>query len=128
MAHLLLIDDEAGLLDALGQILALQGHRVTSVTSGDEAATLLLNPDAEHPDLIISDLHMHGLDGLALVELARNSPALHFVPFLLMSASSYPGGKDPAGGPKNVWYIRKPFEIDTLLEAVKKGLDASRRH
>src|SRR5688572_29005181 len=68
MAHVLIVDDEAGIRTLLTDILADQGLEITQAASGDEAADLL---DRRGFDVVITDLKMPGRDGLALLQKIR---------------------------------------------------------
>lgn len=64
-AHVLLVDDDASLLRLLGMRLESRGYRVTTAESGSEALRRL---EAERPDIVLSDLRMDEMDGLALFQ------------------------------------------------------------
>jgi two-component system NtrC family sensor kinase len=72
-AHtVLIVDDEAGIRDALTEILASVHHRVVAVASGREALERLAG---EHFDVILTDIRMPDVDGRALYqEIARRWP------------------------------------------------------
>lgn len=62
-ANLLLVDDDPSLLKLLGMRLTSEGFNVTTAESGQEALRLLMR---EKIDLVISDLRMDEMDGMAL--------------------------------------------------------------
>ncbi|MFN2767871.1 response regulator, partial [Escherichia coli] len=62
-ANLLLVDDDPGLLKLLGMRLTSEGFPIVTAESGQEALKLLLK---EKIDLVISDLRMDEMDGMAL--------------------------------------------------------------
>ena len=62
-ANLLLVDDDPGLLKLLGMRLSSEGFRVSTAESGPEALKVL---NKEKIDLVISDLRMDEMDGMAL--------------------------------------------------------------
>src|SRR5205085_9251287 len=68
MARVLVADDEDGLRSFLSDVLEGEGLHVTTAGDGQEAARLL---GRESYHLLITDLRMPGLDGLALLERAR---------------------------------------------------------
>ncbi len=69
-AHLLLVDDDPSLLKLLGMRLSSEGYQVTTAASGPDALRLL---QKEKIDLVISDLRMDEMDGLALLAKSRNA-------------------------------------------------------
>ena len=73
----LLIDDDRGLLQLIAMRLAAAGYAVSTAESGQEAlAAMAVSP----PDMVITDLRMEGMDGLALFDaIHREAPALPVV-------------------------------------------------
>ena len=61
---IMIVEDDAGLRDTLAQFLTRLGYQVSIAPGGSEA---LARIDEELPDLILSDIHMSGLDGMALL-------------------------------------------------------------
>lgn len=104
--HILLVDDDAMVLEATAAILSDVGHRVVERADGLAALDYLV---AEGPvDLLITDITMPRLDGLSLAEAVRKRwPAL---PVLLVSGRPQPSG--------TAAFIAKPFAFDTLVKAV----------
>jgi CheY-like chemotaxis protein len=115
MATIVVADDERTLLEAVAEVLAIEGHTVLLATDGLEARGLL---DGTMPDLVISDMMMPRLGGFGLLEWMRLQPALVNVPVLVVSASAPPvfHGLEP------VTFLAKPFNLDALLHAVTKAL------
>jgi CheY-like chemotaxis protein len=119
MTKLLVVDDEESLLEALTVILSDEGYQVEAVISG-EAALEALNTSGEHrPDLIIADVVMPEMTGLELCEIVRNSPDLSDIPFLFVSAFVSPEVEAQVAQQSKAAILRKPFEVEDLLEAVK---------
>jgi two-component system cell cycle sensor histidine kinase/response regulator CckA len=115
---ILVIDDEPAVLDVVRRFLQIAGHRVTTVTSGQEGTDLLA---VGHPiDLVILDVRMPREDTRSTFEKIRQlRPG---VPVLLCTGLSQ---ADPA--PEllrcpNVEIIRKPFRMNELWYAVRQAL------
>jgi len=112
---ILVVEDDAALLDAVCMTLELAGHRVVGVDGGS-AALRAIEGDAFN--LVISDLRMQPMDGLELLgEVHRRWPQL---PVLLMTAY---GDVEKAvaamrGGACD--FMMKPFEPEMLLEHVRR--------
>ena len=66
--RLLVVDDEQDVLEALADILIIQGHDVTAVSSGSEALSAL---QAERFDGLLSDMRMPGMDGPQLYDAVK---------------------------------------------------------
>src|SRR5262245_4338431 len=70
MSHrILVVDDESGIRAALRQLLEYEGYTVAAVATGDEALT---HYAAERPHLVMLDVKMAGLDGLATLRKLRD--------------------------------------------------------
>mgnify|MGYP006166306189 CR=1 FL=1 len=79
--RLLLVDDDPSLLKLLGMRLTSEGFNVTTAESGQEALRLLMR---EKIDLVISDLRMDEMDGMALVvEIQKHQPGM---PVIILTA------------------------------------------
>lgn len=99
--------------EMLEQTLVESGYRVTVVETCDQAATLL---DAQlRPDVLLSDIRMPGrLNGLDLARSARRQ-------FPSIAVVLQTGFADVDTGDFRV--LHKPFEPDTLLDAIRAALD-----
>jgi DNA-binding NtrC family response regulator len=117
MARILVVDDKASMRKMLSGALAAQGHEVRAVGSGGEALLALKRQPAA---LVLTDLRMPGLDGLALTREVR---ALH--PETAVVVMTAYGSVDTAVeamrlGAAN--FLTKPFSLETLKVVVDKAL------
>lgn len=128
MAKLLLVDDEHVLLSAMSRILADVGYEVVALSSGSQAISALANPGGSLPDLIITDVLMEDGDGMQLFAYVRQDPALRHISFIFISASAKPELEQLIAGSPNAIFVRKPFEVDTLLSQVTQVLGRSAGH
>jgi two-component system, LuxR family, response regulator FixJ len=124
-----LIDDDAPVLDALGSLLAQEGYAVmahSSATGYLEAAARNA-PQFEGPCCLVCDVMMPDVDGLALQQRLAQTPAHDTVPIVLMSGAS--GAREAASAFKAgaLDFLIKPIDADTLLNAVALALDISRQ-
>ncbi len=95
-ANLLLVDDDPSLLKLLGMRLTSEGFHVTTAESGQEALRLLAR---EQIDLVISDLRMDEMDGMALfAEIQKHQPGMPVIIPHRARFDSRCGGRHPAGG------------------------------
>ena len=84
LAHLLLVDDDPGLLKLLGMRLVSEGYSVVTAESGQEGLKVL---SREKIDLVISDLRMDEMDGLQLfTEIQKQQPGMP------VNTASWPSG------------------------------------
>lgn len=119
MARILIADDDVDLCEMLRLVLQKAGYEVDVAADGEQA----IRAYERHPaDVLITDLFMPGRDGLETVQFFRGRhPALRII---AISGGGYSGQKTDhlavaraAGADLS---FRKPFEVATLLEGVRK--------
>lgn len=120
MANILLIEDNAGVLESTQELLQLEGFSVHTASNGQEG---FLKIEQLLPDIIISDILMPLMDGLQLLSEVARYPKLNTIPFIFLSAKSEKTdvrvGLDLGADD----YLVKPFEIDDLLKSIKGCLE-----
>jgi nitrogen regulation protein NR(I) len=120
-ARILLIEDDLGIASALEQVLADEGHEVTCEVRGDAG---LAHAQRESFELVITDLKLPGLDGLALVrQLHTSKPRL---PIILITAHGTTETAIEATKFGAYDYLLKPFEMTELIDLVRKAVASSR--
>ncbi len=116
-AHILLVDDDTSLLKLLGMRLESRGFRVTTAESGREALT---HVEETSPDLVLSDLRMDEMDGLALFhELQRRMPGM---PVIILTAHGSIPDAVSATRQGVFSFLTKPVDRDELFEAIDEAL------
>ena len=113
---ILVVDDDAELSDGLKLILERQGHRVLQARDGRQAREMV---DRIHPDLVILDMMMPRMGGYPVLEHFKDRPDAP--PFIMITANEGSRHKAYAELLGVVDYIRKPFPMERLLEAVEKA-------
>jgi CheY-like chemotaxis protein len=108
----LVVDDDPDILDAICDILDAEGYRVSRARHGQEA---LEQVESERPDIILLDLMMPVMDGVAFSQALRERPAVSDVPIVVISADGNPARAAAVGA---AGYLAKPFDIDALLTQV----------
>jgi DNA-binding NtrC family response regulator len=121
MTHILVVDDEKNYLVVLSALLAEEGFRVSTADNGFAALELL---SREQVSLIISDLKMPRMDGLALFRCIRKD--IGEIPFIIMTAFATVETALEAMKAGAFDYLMKPFKNDELLLTVRKALDFAR--
>ncbi|MFP1950383.1 two-component system response regulator GlrR [Lonsdalea quercina] len=119
-ASLLLVDDDPSLLKLLGMRLTSEGFNVTTAASGQDALRLLVR---EKIDLVISDLRMDEMDGLALfAEIQKQQPGMPVI--ILTAHGSIPDAV--AATQKGVFsFLTKPVDRDALYQAIDEALSVA---
>ena len=115
--RILLADDDAATLNFVKHSLQADGHQVTLAEDGSTALELLTRHTNEF-GLLIADVDMPGLDGIALCERAVTiNPA---IPVLLISAhqSEVPDAAALAGA--RAEFLLKPFTLEDIRAAVRR--------
>jgi two-component system, chemotaxis family, chemotaxis protein CheY len=115
---ILVVDDDPDILEALSEILEAEGFEIRRARNGKEALERL-EPDA--PQLILLDLMMPVMDGWEFAQRMRQKPpAISSIPLIVLSADRNVGSKAMDIGA--VGHLAKPFELNDLLEMVRKAL------
>src|SRR3954469_17885107 len=123
-ATLLIVDDEASVRRRLRQIFEGAGHRAFVAPDAPEALKLL---HKEHCDLVVLDVEMPGVDGLALCRLLRAQAATKQLPIVILSTSDDEQRKFEAFTAGAVDYIVKPSTPGELLSRARNHLGAAQR-
>jgi DNA-binding NtrC family response regulator len=114
----LITDDEAGFSASLGRVLSRRGFVVQSCGSGEDTLALL---GQEAYDVVVLDLRMPGMDGLAtLAEIRRRQPLL---PVLLLSGMADLPSVTSALAQGVTNFIAKPCAIETLISAIEDACE-----
>ncbi len=114
---ILVVDDDADLLELLSIRLTAAGYKVEAVQSAEAALNYL---DVSRPQLVISDMQMSGMDGMALFEhIHRNLPTLPVI--ILTAHGTIPDAV--AAVQRGVFgYLAKPFDSKTLLANISQAI------
>ncbi len=116
-AKLLLVDDDPSLLKLLGMRLSSEGYQVTTAASGPEALRLL---QKEKIELVISDLRMDEMDGLALFgEIQKRHTGL---PVIILTAHGSIPDAVSATQQGVFSFLTKPVDRDALYKAIDEAL------
>src|SRR6266702_6537479 len=114
---ILIVDDDMELSDGLRAVLEKQGHRVIQARDGQHGKQLVYQ---HHPDLVILDMMMPRMGGYPVLEHFRDKPEAP--PIIMITANEGSRHKAYAEYLGVVEYIRKPFAMEKLMEAVHRGL------
>jgi two-component system response regulator HydG len=115
--HILIVDDDTGMTETLAKAMGRRGFVVTSRSSAAEGLIAL---DEQDFDVIVTDLHMDGMDGLAFCErIAANRPD---VPVVVITAF---GSMESAVAALRVGaydFITKPFDVELLRHTLSRAV------
>lgn len=116
---ILIVEDTADLLDNLEDFLTMEGYAITTAPNARRALDIL---DKEIPDLVISDLMMHEMDGFALVREMKKNPSLKDIPVAIFSAKPLQEYEETAQSIGVSCCIKKPSTLEHILETIQKLL------
>jgi len=116
---ILLVDDEPDIIEFLGYNLKKEGFDVVTAHDGSGA---IAKARAEHPDLILLDVMMPGMDGMEVCQLLRDDPQMKDVFIILLTARgedySQVAGFDSGADD----YVKKPVKPNVLISRIKAML------
>jgi len=117
---ILLIEDEVNILDIVKDVLKEEGYQVKTANSGKKGVETAVNWT---PDLIICDIMMPEMDGYEVFEALKAQPNTASIPFIYLTAKAdyqdFRKGMNLGAAD----YIFKPFDIKSLVKAVKVRLE-----
>lgn len=116
MARILLADDDQATRDLVKRALETEGHHVTLTQDGTEALESL-SAAAEPFDLLVSDVHMPGIDGIDLA--ARAIAAAPGLRLLLMSGFAEELNRARSLRADHLAVIIKPFTLEQIRSAIR---------
>jgi CheY-like chemotaxis protein len=114
--HVLVVDDEPDFLDAILQLLSLEGFRATGERSGTDALRRLAEADFPKVDVFLIDYRMPGLNGGETLARIR-SAGLSGCAILVSAATDVARIANEFGFDE---VVRKPCDLDELLTAIKR--------
>lgn len=120
-AKILLIDDDRSLGESVSKALRSADYNVDLVADGISGIKAAQN---QKYDLVITDMRMPGADGLAVIEAL--GPQLAQTPIILTTAYSTPENAIEATRLGAYEYLIKPLDIEELIQAMEKALEAAR--
>jgi two-component system chemotaxis response regulator CheY len=121
MTSILTVDDSASIRQAIKIALSGEGYAVTEAVNGQDG---LDKGSAGGFDLIVTDLNMPVMDGLAMIRALRQRPAGAGVPILFLTTESDAEIKAQAKAAGATGWVTKPFQPDQLVRIVTKVLAA----
>lgn len=119
MAKILAVDDSTSLRQMVVFTLKQAGHQVIEAADGQDA---LDKAKKNQVDLVLSDVNMPRMDGLALVKELRKLPGYKFTPILMLTTESGDDKKQQGKAAGATGWLVKPFNPDQLLATIKRVL------
>ena len=117
---ILIVEDNVLMVEVMTYILINSGYDVTSLTNGNDVFNKIKK---FHPDLVILDIGLPGMDGKEICQLIKLNRTTSSLPVIMCSGDdSIDATMNPNGAPDDI--LHKPFDISCLIEKVDHQLAA----
>ena len=116
---ILVVDDNPINLKLASELLEMEGYEVLRASDAEEAQSIL---GEARPELILMDIALPGMDGLALTRKLKSTPGLAHVPIIALSAFAMKGDEEKALASGCDGYINKPINTRTFPTQIKGHL------
>ena len=121
-ATVLLVEDTEDNRQMMGRLLEMSGFRVVEATNGQEAVEVAAR---ENPKIILMDLSLPFIDGLAATRRIRSLPGLNKVPIVAVSAHDTADFHQEALAAGCDAYLTKPIDFSELEEVMRRMMSST---
>ena len=118
-ARILLIDDNAVNLKLTAALLALENYEIAEASSAEEALAMIRD---FRPQLVLTDVRLTGMDGLALVRHLRAAPEWQSIPIIALTGLHSPDDERRALEAGCTAFVSKPVQSQALRDMVRRHL------
>jgi DNA-binding response OmpR family regulator len=108
--HILVIEDNEDILMMIEMMLVNQNYQVSKKADGDNLELIIKEI---HPDVILMDMLLSGVDGTLVCKQLKENPSTQHIPVIMISALSEGQQKSEDAGAD--FFLAKPFEMEELL-------------
>lgn len=119
MKKILVVEDTVEALQALQDLLEIEGYEVITATDGVDAMHKFY---LYTPDIIVTDLRMHKMDGFELLAKIKQTEELKSIPVIVFSANATAENEQRCKQLGASAFLTKPSSIETLLECIEVNL------
>lgn len=121
MQRILIVEDDPLNLKFFRDVLQANGFEILEAKSGVEGLALARK---EHPDLIVMDIQLPGMDGLTAADSLKKDENTREIPVLAISGYAIEGDREHVLARGVDGYLPKPVNIDDLLENIRQLLES----
>ncbi|MEM6940526.1 MAG: response regulator [Pseudomonadota bacterium] len=114
--HVILVEDEVNIAEAIRFLLSNEGWRVETLANGASAAEVIRKAV---PDLVVLDVMLPGRSGFEILQDLRSDPATAHLPILMLTARGQSRDREMAEQAGVNRFMTKPFSNAEMLEAVR---------
>jgi two-component system, cell cycle response regulator DivK len=122
--RVLVVDDNAMNVDLVSFLLTADGMHVQSAADAAQAHARIAG---QHPDLILMDIQLPGVDGLELTRRLKTDAATRAIPIVALTAYAMKGDEARMLAAGCDGYIAKPVEVATFTQQVRSFLAGAAR-
>lgn len=115
MANILVVEDNEVNLRLVRFVLENAGHSVMHAATGDDGVRMACE---RIPDLILIDIQLPGMDGLAATRLIKSDPVTAAIPVIALTAHAMKGDEERMRQAGCDGYLAKPFHYPDLLKTI----------
>jgi two-component system cell cycle response regulator DivK len=119
VANILVIEDNPANMRLTVFLVQSAGHAVLSATDAEAGLTMARD---EHPDLILMDIQLPGMDGLQATALLKRDEATRAIPVIALTALAMKGDEERIRAAGCDGYIAKPLRYREVLEIIAAHL------
>jgi two-component system cell cycle response regulator DivK len=117
--RILVIEDQEDNRRILRDLLSSAGFEIIEAGTGEEGVSMA---EAQHPDLILMDIQLPGLDGYEATRRIKANPTLNPIPIIAVTSYALSGDEGKARDAGCDGYVTKPFSPRALLAKVREYL------
>ena len=104
---ILVVEDNPSNLKLVSELLRKEGHHVLDASSGEMALQIIREV---HPDLVLMDIQLPGMDGLEITRILKDDPGTAAIPVVALTAHAMRSDQERARDAGCVGFIAKPFD------------------
>ncbi|MEO1299334.1 MAG: ATP-binding protein, partial [Cyanobacteria bacterium J06636_16] len=120
---ILLAEDDEATVKTVSTYLSAKGYRIVIAKTGQTAVSLA---QSEHPNLVLMDVQMPGIDGLEATRQIRCDPTLMDVPIVAVTALAMSGDRERCLTAGANAYLSKPIKLQKLVSTIQQLLAVNR--
>ena len=118
--RILIVDDDAAMVDVLSLRLARQGFETLAANSGEQGLALARS---ERPALILLDLRLPGIDGLTICQQLVDDSETCDIPIIIVSGMERPDIIRQCRAAGCEYFVRKPYDPNALLVLIRQAIN-----
>lgn len=122
LAKILIVEDDPINGPFTRELLRSAGFKASLVTSAEQGYAILNGSEENHPDVILLDVNLPGMDGFELASILKNHPVFQYIPIIIFTVHDSLQHKIEGLNRGGDDYLTKPYEADELLARINAML------